>query len=99
MNHLILKIQIFGNHESSKVTAFRCIPVRMIPDKLVSGIIPCRSQRELRFSCGMCADLVHWVLGEAAQLSEFQLNACDLSQCAVRCPLRGVGRPPPDVDV
>lgn len=46
-----------------------------------------------------CPDLVLGLLCEAAELSEFQLNACDLSQRAVRRPARGVGRSFADVDV
>lgn len=44
-------------------------------------------------------DLVLRLLREATQLSEFQLNARDLRQRAVRCPSGRVGRPLPDVDI
>lgn len=44
-------------------------------------------------------DLVLQLLGEAAQLSKFQLNARDLCQRAVRRPSRRMGRSLTDVDV
>lgn len=44
-------------------------------------------------------DLVPLLLCEAAQLSKFQLNTCDLSQRAVCSPTRGVGCSLPNVDI